>query len=315
MSARGRLDEVLDGLTVEVDPFAVCEVRGDGRLNMGCQDKATLHFILAGEGLFRMTGGADLAIRQGHVVLAPASLSHRLAAVQHGAPDLPACRPLEGNWDLIRHGSGATGVLAVCGRVSASFQDVDGVLDFLHEPIVADLRDDRQLRHLFEHFVEELASPQAGTRAIARALMQQCLVILLRKHIASGENAVAWFAAAEDPRLWAAATCIFSDPQTHHTLDTLAETANMSRSAFADHFSKAFSRGPIDMLREVRLRRAARLLASNDASVKAIARDVGYASRSYFTRAFTDAFGLSPAQYRARSRSDATGPDAGLHGG
>jgi AraC-like DNA-binding protein len=293
------LDAVLDGLAVEIDPFAVCEVRGDGRLNMGCQDKATLHFILAGAGTFKVAQGADMGVRDGHVILAPAALSHRLAAGTDAAADLPACRPLEGNWDLVRDGSGTQGVLAVCGRVRASYQEVDGLLDFLSAPILVDLRDDRQLRHSFEHLIEELAAPRAGTRAIARALMQQCLVLMLRAEAESDKGSLPWLAAAADQRLWAAVSRLLSEPRAPHTLESLAHDAAMSRSAFADHFARAFGRGPIDLLREVRLRHAARLLLTTDASVKSIARDVGYSSRSYFTRAFAHTFGTPPASYRA----------------
>ncbi|MCP4251116.1 MAG: AraC family transcriptional regulator, partial [bacterium] len=44
------LDQVLDGLTVEVTPFALCEARGDGLLDLGARDSATLHYVLSGSG-------------------------------------------------------------------------------------------------------------------------------------------------------------------------------------------------------------------------------------------------------------------------
>lgn len=91
---------------------------------------------------------------------------------------------------------------------------------------------------------------------------------------------------------------MYNDPSAPHTLAGLADAANMSRSNFAGHFKAAFGRAPIDVLKEMRLRWAARLLLTTDRSIKRIAGQVGYASRSYFTRAFTTAYDRSPMQYR-----------------
>ncbi|MDX1621886.1 MAG: hypothetical protein R3320_12890, partial [Nitriliruptorales bacterium] len=56
-SPRGRLKEVvilleqlLDNLHVEVEPFAVCSVADGGQLDMSGLGWLTLHFVLDGEG-------------------------------------------------------------------------------------------------------------------------------------------------------------------------------------------------------------------------------------------------------------------------
>jgi transcriptional regulator GlxA family with amidase domain len=204
---------------------------------------------------------------------------------------------------------GVGGVLVACGRIRASYQNVEGIFDFLHEPVVADLREDHRLRHSVESLIDELAAPQPGSRLVARALMQQCLVLLLRRQGPHQSGDVQWLAAARDERLWSAVSSMLEDPAAAHTLERLAETARMSRSTFAEHFSSVFGRGPIDVLKEMRMRQAARLLLTTDGSVKRIAAQIGYASRSYFTRAFTEAFGVSPARYRASFRDDGASRD------
>ena len=55
----------------------------------------------------------------------------------------------------------------------------------------------------------------------------------------------------------------------------------------------------MDFLKEVRLRRAAHLLRATDLPVKTVAARVGFASRSYFSRAFKAFTGHDPAGYRA----------------
>ena len=72
----------------------------------------------------------------------------------------------------------------------------------------------------------------------------------------------------------------------------------MSRAAFAERFSRTFQRTPLDFVQTVRLRTAAQLLTSTDLPIKVIASSIGYASRSYFSRAFRASYGLDPRSYR-----------------
>ncbi len=298
------LDRVLDGLVVDVDPFALCEVRGEGRLDVGCQDRATLHYVIAGQGVFRVAAWPDIAAPAGTVVIIPPAVPHRLRAGGEGGALLPHCRPLAPDWAHRSAGEGECGVLVTCGRIRASYREVEGVFNYLHEPIVTDLARNQGLGPALKQVLDEFAQPRPGSRALIRALMQQLLILLLREHCQSGECHIPWMAAAQDERLWAATGHIFKQPAAPHSLESLAERAGMSRSSFAEHFKQSFGRGPMDLVRELRLVQAAQLLATSDTPVKAVAEQVGYDSRSYFSRAFRDAFGLSPADYRLQQQSD-----------
>ena len=55
-----------------------------------------------------------------------------------------------------------------------------------------------------------------------------------------------------------------------------------------------------EVLRDVRLREARRLLRESSFSMKEIAFRVGFRHPSQFTRAFTGTCGVSPSQYRTR---------------
>ena len=88
-------------------------------------------------------------------------------------------------------------------------------------------------------------------------------------------------------------------PEANHTLESLGEAAGMSRGTFAERFREAFGRTAIDCLKEIRLRRAAHLLTSTDLPIKRIAFQVGFESRSYFSRAFKAFAGIDPAGFRA----------------
>lgn len=128
--------------------------------------------------------------------------------------------------------------------------------------------------------------------------MRQCLILLLRHRFGNGDAWLPWLAALEDPRLSDAVRAMIDDPAAAHSVESLASLVGASRSTFADRFARAFGCGPMEFLRRTRLHRAGWLLRSSDEPVKQLARRVGYDSRSYFTRAFREQFGVSPAAYR-----------------
>jgi transcriptional regulator GlxA family with amidase domain len=58
----------------------------------------------------------------------------------------------------------------------------------------------------------------------------------------------------------------------------------------------------MELLRQIRLHRAAELLFASDLPTKRIAGMVGYGSRTYFSRAFKDQHGLTPDGFRRNAR-------------
>ena len=296
------LEKLLAGLEVGVEPFAVCDVRGDSHLAFDASDTATVHYALAGAGTIRMAGGPAIDARAHTFMIVPSGVRQRIEAGDGGHATVPAlaCSPLADGLERISAGRGERGLIFAGGAISATYRRGKGLFDYLREPIVEDFTDNRPIRGAFEALLAELASPQPGTDALSEALMKQCLVLLLRQHCASGECRVSWLSALEDPRLGAAVTAMLDDPGASFTLDRLAEIAGMSRSAFTMHFADAFGRSAMDFLKELRLRRAANTLANTGLPIKTVAASVGYASRSYFSRAFKAFHGVDPAGFRAR---------------
>lgn len=52
-----------------------------------------------------------------------------------------------------------------------------------------------------------------------------------------------------------------------------------------------------ELLREIRMHRAARLITTTDMHINSIANEVGYTSTSYFIRNFKEFFGITPKQF------------------
>lgn len=165
--------------------------------------------------------------------------------------------------------------------------------------IVADLSSSPQAGAAFNGILEEQEQPAEGSTALTRALMTQCLIYLLRSVSEEDGPPLPWLTALEDPELGPAVDLLLTQPNVHHTLDSLADAAVMSRSTFAARFHDAFGQPPMAFLHEIRMRRAAQLLErSRTSGIEEVAQAVGLASRSHFSEAFKVRFGVTPGAYR-----------------
>jgi AraC-like DNA-binding protein len=72
----------------------------------------------------------------------------------------------------------------------------------------------------------------------------------------------------------------------------------MSRSAFAERFTRLAGEAPLGYLTRWRMQKAARLMLDGDATLQAIARAVGYETESALGKAFRRLIGTSPGEYR-----------------
>jgi AraC family transcriptional activator of mtrCDE len=111
-----------------------------------------------------------------------------------------------------------------------------------------------------------------------------------------------------DPRIARAFANMVEIPGAPHSVQSLAQAANLSRSAFMQRFQCAFGQPPMVVLRQLRMRHAANLLAANSLGIEQVARAVGYSSRSSFTRAFRQAYGSEPDGHRLLAKWPATEP-------
>lgn len=85
------------------------------------------------------------------------------------------------------------------------------------------------------------------------------------------------------------------------TLDRMAGLVHLSRSALTDRFRRVTGRSPMQVLRDVRMWEARRLLGVDGQPVTRVAYAVGYGSVAAFSRAFSSSHGVAPHQWRDRS--------------
>jgi signal transduction histidine kinase/DNA-binding response OmpR family regulator len=78
------------------------------------------------------------------------------------------------------------------------------------------------------------------------------------------------------------------------TVEQLGEKMGLSRVQLYRKVKAMTGHSPVEMLREARLKRADRMLATTDCTVAEIAYEVGFSSPSYFAKCYKDYFGRSP---------------------
>lgn len=87
-------------------------------------------------------------------------------------------------------------------------------------------------------------------------------------------------------------------------LEFIAEKCGLSTSYFSRKFKEQTGENYIDVLTEVRIREAQKLLGTTDLSVMEILEEVGYCDDKHFRKLFHKVTGLKPMEYRKKIRAE-----------
>ncbi len=150
---------------------------------------------------------------------------------------------------------------------------------------------------LLDLLVDEATKDLPAQTAVLDRLLDLLLIAALRSWFAR-DDAPAWYHAYSDPLIGKALRLLQHNPAHPWTVIALAEAVGMSRAALARRFTDLVGEPPMTFLTEWRLSLAADLLAESDATVEAIARQVGYGSAFALSTAFKRHFGVSPRDHR-----------------
>jgi len=294
------LDRYLKNLHVEVEPFAICLVDEHWALTLPGPPVNMLHFVVQGNGWLIAPGIPRQRIGPNFMAVIPVGARHTLQASGELRDELKIeCAPEGPPVHRIKAGGeGPLDLVVGCGTLNVRYGDAFGLFDHLLRTLVVDLSDVPEVPVLFQGLMAEQAAGQPGGPILQGAMMTQLLVYMLRKLATEKDTALPWLAALDDPRLAAALDAIMDNPAASHTVESLADVAHMSRSAFAEAFKRSFEVSPISLVNQLRLERAATLLQAGSLSVDQVASKVGYASRSHFSQEFKKHIGISPAEYR-----------------
>jgi AraC family transcriptional activator of mtrCDE len=304
--SNAELDSFLATLEVDFVKLAECLVSPGWRLALDGTNASSIHYNLAGAG--RMTVG-----NQPPIDLLP----HTLVIVPQGQPIMieepTHLRPVSNRTTVIGQlqniapgafrkfvaGDGGPHIMLICGYFRASYGGSIDLFAPLPSAIVEHFDSTDQLDDKLKLAMAELIAQEVGMRAMATALLKQVLITLLRRSLSSMDLWLERFSILGDPQITRTLADMAARPGFSHSVQSLAQTAGLSRSAFMARFTHLLGKSPMVTLRDLRMRQAAKLLTSSNLSVDQIAHCVGYKSRSSFFRAFLKIYGNDPSDYRA----------------
>ena len=108
---------------------------------------------------------------------------------------------------------------------------------------------------------------------------------------------------SDDPRFWKALQFMGAHLRERATVSAIARYAGSSRATLYRLFQAAVGHPPHSFYVTLQMDRACTLLKTTGESIKAVASDVGFACRTgAFCRLFLRITGMTPSQYRIRTR-------------
>jgi AraC-like DNA-binding protein len=146
----------------------------------------------------------------------------------------------------------------------------------------------------------EISRDDPGQEAVLDRLLDLLLIAALRAWFARPDAAApAWYRAHADVVVGPALRLIQHNPARPWTVAALAAQVGVSRAALARRFTDLVGEPPMAHLTNWRLTLAADLLREPDATIGAVARQVGYGSSFALSTAFKRVRGVSPREHRA----------------
>jgi DNA-binding response OmpR family regulator/two-component sensor histidine kinase len=82
------------------------------------------------------------------------------------------------------------------------------------------------------------------------------------------------------------------------TIEDVCRIIGMSRSGFFNKFKALTGLSPFDFIRDLKMKRAAQLLANGEYRVKEVSSMIGISDTKYFGKVFKQKYGLNPHEYK-----------------
>jgi AraC-like DNA-binding protein len=291
---------VTSALATRIEAHAPWGWRASGE-EAGC-----ITFVLLEEGAAHMTIDGNALpepLRAGDVFILFDSVPYTLS--DHAASALVDCTVVEslrvGN--RIRFGGEGERTVFCGGTFAVDQLEAEPILTVL--PRFLHLNAQQVQGHAFRPVLEllsmELAQQGLASASAIVRLYELLFVHAVRAYAGSGElPSGGWLAAVSDLQLGRAARAMHSRMDEPWTLQSLAQEAAMSRSAFAARFKAIVGQTPLDYLTHWRMRRARQLMRRGTHTLQQAALEVGYDSPSAFSRVFKRVLGISPGAFRRR---------------
>jgi AraC-like DNA-binding protein len=291
-------------LRMMMDPPWSMSIRDDAPLTLICQTHGSAAIVGECSGTVWLHPG-DVALTRGseHYMFADDPATTPMVVIHPGQ----RCTTLSGEdlrfemsigvrtWGNSASGATRSVICAYEGRSEVSARLLDAL------PAVLVLGAEEWDSPLVDLLATEAGCDGPGQEGYLDRLLDLLLIAVLRTWFDRNENAPTWWHAEHDPVVGPALKLIYNNPDHPWTVANLAAAVGSSRAVFASRFTEQVGEPPIAFLTNWRLALAADLLRSSQATIAAVARQVGYSTPFALSSAFKRAYGVSPNTYRANA--------------
>lgn len=154
------------------------------------------------------------------------------------------------------------------------------------------------IRQCFENILHEIQYKLAGHAEICQHYLSILILLIRRKSIVSYETVLPQNSSRECHKAKQYLEDRYPDKIT---LDSLAETCNLTKYYLSHKFTELYGKSPMAYLNEVRIAAAKDLLKTTNLSIEEIALATGFSSNSYFSQTFQKHCRMSPHKFRQQS--------------
>lgn len=288
--SRADLDRLMGTIEVTSALLSRNSLANGTKRHIEGSDLATVHYGFSGHGTIAVDGEAAFDFVPHMLVVAPANKSVEIVATQSSAEHYSVSED-------------RASFSYASGRFNSVYGAGSDLFASLVLPIIECFDGHDQLGRLVSNAMTELTTREIGGVAMASALFKLILLALLRRSLTSANLWVEPFSLLNDPPIARAFAEMASRPAADFSVQSLCRSVGLSRSAFMSRFGAAFGESPMSILRRLRMRRAAGLLATNSLSIEQVAVHAGYQSRSSFTRTFRKYYGTDPSDFRTEAKA------------
>jgi AraC-like DNA-binding protein len=287
------LSVLLTRLDLKAEVYVNGDFCGAWAVDTGGSKRIPFHLIGSGSAWLHFDGQESQQLTSNDLVIFPND-AHHVISHSKTKPALEQVNAPMSNDGDITH--------MVCGFFEFRNPVLFPVLEALPQVVVIKPEAEpsgRNIEFLIQQMLNELKHERPGFYIAIDQMAFLIFIEVLRQQMEVKTLEKGLLSALFDPKLGKALNAIHQRPEFSWTLERLAEEAFMSRSTFADVFSKAIGLTPMKYLTKWRMTQARHLLKTTQLSVAQIAERSGYDSEAAFRKAYRNTIGEPPGVARS----------------
>ncbi len=270
-----QLSQILQNLSFNANVFFSGNLCGIQSLGGANSKKGHLHLLKSGVLTLVCEEGHKVTLDKPSVIFIPGPSKHQVIASESSQAEL------------------------VCADIDFHSGSGSALINALPKLICLDIEENDPLGTTAHWLFEEAFTSQVGQQIIVNKLGDIFLVQILRHILKKGLVIQGMLAGIAHPQLSKVMIAIQDKPEEPWTVDSMAETALMSRAKFAALFKSTVGQSPNDYLTDLRIALAQGLLIK-DLPVSLVANKVGYEHGSALARVFRKKIGISPKEWLSK---------------